>query len=132
MSQAAGTVASVLSRADRITAAGITGVVEGHAAGINDRAATFDELVSDLAAGHGPALEAAVTEIRERLPDDETRAQQIMDEAAARYTRRSAPHHGRALQLLVAAGADEDEARRIMDRRGGGWRTPQAEAWKPG
>jgi hypothetical protein len=119
-----------LTRDDRITCAGIQGVAEGHAGGITSRAATFDQLCADLAAGEGPALAAAVEEIRERLPADPARAQQILDEAAARFTMRSAPHHGRALAILVYAGADENTARTIQAARGRGWRTPQAEPYR--
>lgn len=119
-------LAAVLSRADRITSAGIQGVVEGHAGGITSRAATYTQLVTDLAAGGGPALVAAVAEIRERLPDDPERAQAVLDESTARFTLGTSPHYGRALQIMAAAGADIDTARTIQAGRKGGWNPPQA------
>jgi hypothetical protein len=121
-----------MNQDDRNICAGIQGVAEGHAGGITSRAATFDQLCADLDAGNGPALQAAVEEIRERLPADPARAQAIMDDAAARYTMRSAPHHGRALAILVHAGADEEQARQIQAGRGRGWTTPQAKPCRNG
>lgn len=118
-----------LSRDDRITAAGIQGVVEGHVAGIGDRAANHQQLLAELAAGDGPVLAAALAEIRGRLPDDAKRAQAVLDESAARYTKPNGSRTAEKLRLLVLAGADPDQAARIQAGRRGGWRTPQAKAW---
>jgi hypothetical protein len=51
----------------------------------------------------------------------------VLDEGAARLTTEPrTPLKCYALRLLVAAGADEVEARRIQAARGKGWSTPQA------
>jgi fructose/tagatose bisphosphate aldolase len=107
-----------LSREDRITAAGIAGVAEGHIGGIGSRAAAHEQLMADLAVGHGEALAAAITEIHGRLPADPQRRQAIMDEAAARYTLPNGPRQAEKLQLLLLAGADGQRAREIQTGRG--------------
>ena len=54
----------------------------------------------------------------------------LLAEAAARLTTDpQVPQRRNAFRLLIAAGADEQEARRIQAARGKGWRTPQAERY---
>ncbi len=81
-----------------------------------------------LDAGGGVLVDRAVA-VLHAVTADPT----VLCEAAAMFTVPPAtPMRCYALRLLVAAGADEGEARRIQAARGKGWETPQAEAWEPG
>ncbi len=80
-----------------------------------------------LDAGGGGLVDRAV-EVLHTISADPA----VLNEGAAMLTTEPrTPLKCYALRLLVAAGADEEQARRIQEQRGKGWRTPQAEAWRP-
>lgn len=107
---------ALLSRVRRLQVAALTGTVLRLCGGLSG-----DLLEADLDAGEGPALDAAVAEIHAIATD-----RVLLAEAAAMFTVAPAtPARRDALRLLVAAGADEGEARAIQAARGGGWQAPQ-------
>ncbi len=113
-------------REDRLTVASLAATAE-RLAGSHADDALGEALGADLDRGHGAALDQALATIGGISTDP-----RLLTDAAARLTTEPAvPQRVNALRLLAAAGADEDEARRIQAARGRGWRTPQAEAWKP-
>lgn len=86
-----------------------------------------EPLHADLDRGDGEHLTRALGFIHAI-----TRDPGVLTEGATRLTTEPrTPGRVYALRLMVAAGADEEQARQIMARRGKGWVTPQAEAWKP-
>jgi hypothetical protein len=80
-----------------------------------------------LDAGGGPLVDRAVAALHAISADP-----RLLSEGAAMLTTEPVtPLKCYALRLMVAAGADEAQARRIQAGRGRGWSTPQAEAWMP-
>ncbi len=126
MSYRTGNVRQMGLREDRLTVASLAATAERLAGSHADDALGY-VLGADLDRGHGPALDQALATIGGITVDP-----RLLTEAAARLTTEPAvPQRVNALRLLVAAGADEAEARRIQAGRGKGWRTPQAEPWRP-
>lgn len=115
----------MLSRADRIRVAQVSGTAL-RLCGSEADDALGEALHGQLDTGGGVLVDRAVATVHAVSADPV-----ILCEAAAMFTvPPTTPMRRYALRLLVAAGADEDEARRIMAARGKGWSTPQAEAWK--
>ncbi len=79
-----------------------------------------------LDAGGGDLVDRAIAVLHAISADPAV----LTEGAAMLTTEPQTPLKCYALRLLIAAGADEGEARRIQARRGKGWSTPQAEAWK--
>jgi hypothetical protein len=116
-----------LPRADRLTAVSLGATAE-RLCGSHAPDALGEALAADLDAGGGPYLEQALATLAAISTDP-----RLLTEAAARLTTPPAvPQRANALRLLVAAGADEQQARRIQAGRGRGWTTPQADPWRAG
>lgn len=116
----------MLSRDDRLKVARMTGTAL-RLCGAEADDALGEPLHVQLDAGGGELVERAVSVVHAISAESE-----VLHQAAAMFTLPpTTPMRCYALRLLVAAGADEGEARRIQASRGKGWRTPQAEAWKP-
>lgn len=118
-----------LSRTDRLTAVSLGSTAERLCSEPLDELGDGmgRHLADDLDAGSGPYLDKALTILAAISTD-----RQLLAHAAARFTAAAYQHpvgHD-ALRLLVAAGADLNEAQRIQAARGGGWSTPQAEPWQ--
>ncbi len=110
-----------MTRAERIVAARIQGVAARHSA------ACRTELHTER---HGDAVKAAVEEILAAIAEDEIegdRAQLVLDEAAAANINDHHEPYQLRHQILVAAGANPEQALAIKQARGHGWTTPQAE-----
>lgn len=84
----------------RVAAAGISGVAAGHA---------------HLKRVDRDGALAEIREIVETLPRE--RRQAALDGAAAAYTCDDTPWHAEALTLLLAAGADLEQARTVWAAR---------------
>lgn len=116
----------MLSRDDRLKVARMTGTAL-RLCGAEAADALGEPLHVQLDAGGGELVDRAVAVIHGISSD-----QVVLSQAAAMFTLPpTTPMRCYALRLLVAAGADEDEARRIQASRGKGWSTPQAEPWTP-
>lgn len=110
-------------RADRLTVASLTGTAERLAGTLADDALGV-RLGADLDAGEGAALEQAKATIWAVSRDPV-----LLSVAASHYCDAAVPQKQNAWRLLIACGADPDEARRIKAERGRepGWTLPQAE-----
>jgi hypothetical protein len=116
----------MLSRADRIRVAQVSGTAL-RLCGSEADDALGEALHLQLDADGGVLVDRAAAAIHAVSADPV-----VLCEAAAMFTvPPGTPMRRYALRLLVAAGADEAEARRIMAARGKGWSTPQAEAYRP-
>lgn len=115
----------MLSGEDRLTAVSAGSTAERLCGDLADDA-MGEQLHRDLDRGEGEHLERAL-----RILAEVTTEPELLTYAAARHVVGRVPARRYALRLLVAAGADEVEARRIQAARGHGWSTPQAEKWRP-
>ncbi len=114
----------MLSRQDRLTAVSLGATAERLCGEpLDDLSdALGARLAADLDRGEGEHLDRALAVLADISTDPV-----LLTHAAARLTTEpQVPQRHNALRLLVAAGADEAEARRIQAARGKGWRTPQA------